>query len=849
MYPTVRSSRHYADQPALPTQLKMIHLPVAVRIAALVLLGIAVPLRAEPTTAIASPAKPSPEPAAPPATAPAPGQIAEIPELALVSQFDTNGDHRLDAAERRTALAYLEGHPPAEPPVQTGRHSPPPPPTAALEPTKRGLTVTPDSVDPLAGEELFGTSKVRTFFLTFTEADWEAQLAGFARTDVQVPARLEVSGKTLAGVGVHFRAPLPGDAFTAGYKRSLRLKLDYTEAGQELSGHHRLELQASATDPTLLRTLLYQRVRQEYLPGPAGSLVRLVINGEDWGIYTCLEPFDAAFVRQKLGPKVTMFWTAGPGANLEYLGDDPDAYRSRYHLESPEDPAAWAKLIQLCKTLRQPLDDNTGYALAEIIDADSTTRFLALQNAFVNQDGYGSTTGSYGLYVGGDGRFRLVPLEAERSFRLIQVTEYDPPAHRRGPRAGGRHAGKRATPPAGNATNAADREAALLQPYLHPEFPKQSGTNLATLLSHSLIAKADGNGNDKVSAEEWHAFARSWFVIMDEDITGSLTRDQFIAKVRLLVTPPSVIDGHTMQTFGHDDAAAMIAGDFLKVIETDHDGHVSSDEMVAGLDQLFAKWAEGKPAVLTQPILQKGLSAFLSKSVFLADQTYIPTATAQPVVEGNKPKGKSGGHGGSGGGKSAATGGNSAPSGTNVPSGTQVAATDGSSGSGASGGSNSVAPSAGSGGGSNSGLNLGPVHLGLPKSPSSRLDYSPPTFTTFGEQLEPLEGKHDDTKPLIAKMLAIPGWQTRYRNYLSQITDDWLLWTKLGPIAKAWHDSIAAVVREETHKPFSYERFVQELDQYATQDAGEYEDNPSLKSFVTGRRTYLLKNGTGAGGD
>ena len=46
-------------------------------------------------------------------------------------------------------------------------------------------------------------------------------------------------------------------------------------------------------------------------------------------------------------------WTALPGGNLAYLGDNPEAYRSRYQLQSPENPAAWTALIRLCHEIEK----------------------------------------------------------------------------------------------------------------------------------------------------------------------------------------------------------------------------------------------------------------------------------------------------------------------------------------------------------------------------------------------------------------------------------------------------------------------------------------------------------------
>jgi hypothetical protein len=112
-------------------------------------------------------------------------------------------------------------------------------------------------------------------------------------------------------------------------------------------------------------------------------------------------------------------------------------------------------------------------------------------------------------------------------------------------------------------------------------------------------------------------------------------------------------------------------------------------------------------------------------------------------------------------------------------------------------------------------------------------------LTTYGTQLDPLDGDLDATRPLLANMLSAPHWRSRYLGYLGQIADDWLLWSKLGPVAKEYHDLIADEVRQEAHRPFGYERFVQELDQ----EAGSPDETPSLKSFAAARRTYLLRNG------
>ena len=56
-------------------------------------------------------------------------------------------------------------------------------------------------------------------FLEFENADWEAELADFNNTDVEVPAMVTVDGKTYPHVGVHFRGMSSFFTVRAGSKR------------------------------------------------------------------------------------------------------------------------------------------------------------------------------------------------------------------------------------------------------------------------------------------------------------------------------------------------------------------------------------------------------------------------------------------------------------------------------------------------------------------------------------------------------------------------------------------------------------------------------------------------------
>src|SRR5204862_6829306 len=73
------------------------------------------------------------------------------------------------------------------------------------EPPKPGPHVNPDDVKKYPGASLYEATVLRTVFLEFEDKDWEAEMADFYHTDVDIPATMLVDGKKYPGVGVHFR--------------------------------------------------------------------------------------------------------------------------------------------------------------------------------------------------------------------------------------------------------------------------------------------------------------------------------------------------------------------------------------------------------------------------------------------------------------------------------------------------------------------------------------------------------------------------------------------------------------------------------------------------------------------
>jgi len=144
--------------------------------------------------------------------------------------------------------------------------------------------VSPADVRNFLDTPLYASNVVRTFFLEFESADWEKELEDFHGTDVDVPARLTVDGKSYPDVGVHFRGASSYFTVGSGRKRSLNLSQNARHADQRVGGYRTLNLLNSHEDPSFLRSVLSYQIACEYL-AKIRSLYEKLGETEQWTSY------------------------------------------------------------------------------------------------------------------------------------------------------------------------------------------------------------------------------------------------------------------------------------------------------------------------------------------------------------------------------------------------------------------------------------------------------------------------------------------------------------------------------------------------------------------------------------
>lgn len=361
-----------------------------------------------------------------------PGGGPGAPDQLILEKYDSDGDGILNTSERAIARAEVKKAASRSGGRRRG------PRGGNREPGKPGAKVSPADVVNYPDAELYDRNVLRTIFLEFESDDWEQELADFKPTDAEVPAKMTVDGKVYPNVGVSFRGASSFFMISPGLKRSLNLSMDLVDPDQKLYGYKSLNLLNCNGDASMMSSALYSDIASTRIATPKVNFIKVVINGESWGVYSNAEQFNKDFLSKNFDTKKGNRWKVngsprGDGG-LRYVGDDIEQYRSRFEIKSKDNEEAWRDLINLCKLLKETPADKVEEVLGPILDIDGALWFLAVDVALMNSDGYWTRASDYSIYQDVKGQFHILPHDMNESFRAARGSRGGPggPGGRRG---------------------------------------------------------------------------------------------------------------------------------------------------------------------------------------------------------------------------------------------------------------------------------------------------------------------------------------------------------------------------------------------------------------------------------
>ena len=301
--------------------------------------------------------------------------------------------------------------------------------TMILSLASLALSLTPAlPLEPGDDPELYDPTVFRVFEVEFSQSNWWNILEGYyqAENGQMLETDLTVDGVTYSQVGVAFKGNSSFFGLPNGSeKASFSIKMDYVIPDQELYGVDTMNLNNGFQDPTFMRELIYGNLCDPFVPCPRGAFTKLVINGENWGVYPSIEQIDKKFLRENFESSEGVRWkvpgnTNNPDSNaypLLYLGSNAGAYMNGYELKTEGAVNPWAHLIETCDVLNNTSIPELEDEIDAVLSVDRAMWVVLVENIFMDDDSYIRKGADYALYWNDhDGRMNLMQRDGNEAF-------------------------------------------------------------------------------------------------------------------------------------------------------------------------------------------------------------------------------------------------------------------------------------------------------------------------------------------------------------------------------------------------------------------------------------------------
>lgn len=325
-----------------------------------------------------------------------------------------------------------------------------------------GSTLLPGSaLAQKAASDVFGLDKVHEFHLELTAREWERlqmvrggmpfgmggfggpkkqpespkvppgeeslefhKSAGFGTEFPWAHATLSAAGKTYKNVGIRYKGN--GSYMTSGnvLKRNFRIDLDHYDKDLRFQGLKTITLNAGAMDPGRLReALAYAVYREAGVPAPrtAFAQVTLTVPGkldkEFVGLYTFVEHVDKTFLKDRFTSNKGVLLKPERMRGLEYLGEDWGPYKARYQPKHEPSKKESKRVIEFVRLVNRADDAKFQNEIVSYLDVEKFLRFLAVTALIANQDSFFTIGHNYYIYLDpGSNKFVFMPWDLDLAF-------------------------------------------------------------------------------------------------------------------------------------------------------------------------------------------------------------------------------------------------------------------------------------------------------------------------------------------------------------------------------------------------------------------------------------------------
>lgn len=248
------------------------------------------------------------------------------------------------------------------------------------------------------GQDLYDTATIRTIEVT-TVSNWRTVMANNYSSRTYIKADVKVDNVVYTDVGVRHRGFSTYRFLPRGKtdKRPWKIAVDEFVSGQRIKGYRTLNITNNLWDPSFMREVVGYEFMRRYVPAPKSCFVKLVVNGEDLGLFTLTEQINKDFLKtwfrdddgNRYRGERPSSQTPYDDSALTWLGNSVSRYQAAYELKTENGPhAPWTNLIHAIDVLNNTPTGQIPTEVPKVIDVDNALRFLAVVNITATLDSY-----------------------------------------------------------------------------------------------------------------------------------------------------------------------------------------------------------------------------------------------------------------------------------------------------------------------------------------------------------------------------------------------------------------------------------------------------------------------------
>jgi len=262
-------------------------------------------------------------------------------------------------------------------------------------------------VNAQPGQLLFDDTYVHTVELMFSQPDFYDSLTANYESKSYLRADIRIDGSPAILVGARFKG-YSSYMFYPGRKKSFKIDINEFVSGQKYDGLKKFNLHNGYLDPTFQREKLVSDVLLEAdVPASRVAFANVIVNGENWGIYTLVEQIDKTFLEDSWFGNDNGNLFKARATSLEWIGNADSLYYDQFDLKTNEQQNNWQDLVQFIEQINLSSSSDFPSVLGSHLNIERYLKGWAVRNLFVDLDTYFHSGNNFYLYNNG-GQFEWI---------------------------------------------------------------------------------------------------------------------------------------------------------------------------------------------------------------------------------------------------------------------------------------------------------------------------------------------------------------------------------------------------------------------------------------------------------